>query len=53
LRVQKVLVSVNKAVFVPVSMSSSVPHEIAVREEAVPVPSPHKDSCTRGTGIWP
>ena len=24
-----------------VSMSSSVPHEIAVREEAVPVPSPH------------
>jgi hypothetical protein len=40
-RVQKVLVPVNKVSFCSSFMSSSVPHEIAAREEAVPVSSPH------------
>ncbi len=42
IRVQKVLVPVNKLSFCSSFMSSSVPHEIATREEAVPVSSPHK-----------
>ena len=41
IRVQKVLVPVNKLSFCSSFMSSSVPHEIAAREEAVPVPFRH------------
>ncbi len=43
--VQKVLVPVNKNSFCSSFMSSSVPHETAARQEAVPVSSPHSGRC--------